>query len=85
MAENTEAGQNVGAPVRATDGNSDILTYTLDATGAETFDIDWATGQIMTKGTLDFETTRTYTVTVRATDPRAFPGQEPPWKRTATR
>ena len=29
VAENTAAGQAVGAPVRATDGNNDVLTYTL--------------------------------------------------------
>ena len=31
VAENTEAGENIGAPVRATDADSDQrLTYTLD-------------------------------------------------------
>ena len=29
VAENTAAGQAVGAPVRAMDGNNDVLTYTL--------------------------------------------------------
>ena len=33
VAENTEAGENIGAPVRATDDDSDQkLTYTLDET-----------------------------------------------------
>ena len=38
-----------------------------------TSDIDWATGQLMTKGTLDHEMDATLTVTVRATDPAGVP------------
>ena len=76
VAENTEAGENIGAPVRATDADSgQRLTYTLDGDGdnADVFDIDWATGQIMTKAKLDFETGPSYEVTVRATDPAGDP------------
>ena len=73
VAENTAAGQAIGDPVAAMDEDRDILTYTLDATGAASFDIDWATGQIMTKAALDFETTTSYTVMVRATDPAGVP------------
>ena len=70
IAENTEAGENIGAPVAATDDDSDQrLTYTLEGNGEPSFDIDWATGQIMTKAALDFESRTSYTVTVRATDP----------------
>ena len=56
MAENTAAGQSVGAPVRATDGNNDILTYTLSGSDDDDlFDINWGTGQIMTKSELNLE------------------------------
>ena len=57
MAENTEAGSTVGDPVTADPKDGDVLTYTLwDDEGGTTqtgdsanFDIDGATGQIMTK------------------------------------
>ena len=64
VAENTEAGVNVGSPVVA-----DLPTsvYTLEGDDAGAFDIDSATGQIMTKGALDFESKNTYVVTVKAT------------------
>ena len=67
VAENTPAGTNIGAPVVASD--PDVLTYSLDATGAMSFDINRATGQLITKAALNFEGTPTYTVTVTATDP----------------
>ena len=78
VAENTAPGTDIGAPVVATDADNDILTYTLDDAGAVAFDIDWATGQLKTKGSLDFEgfdgATAEYTLTVTATDPFATPG-----------
>ena len=69
VEENTAAGEDVGVPFAAEDDDNDILTYTLDATAADTFDIGQATGQIKTKADLDEDTTPTYTVTVTATDP----------------
>ena len=69
VEENTVAGMDVGLPVAAEDDDDDILTYTIDDTAADTFDIDPATGQITTKAALDADTTPTYTVTVTATDP----------------
>ena len=78
VAENTEAGENIGAPVRADDADSDQkLTYTLEGDDAGLFDIDWATGQIMTKAALDFEGGPSYMVTVRATDPAGVPQASP--------
>ena len=78
VKENTPSGQQVGDPVKATDGDSgDVLTYTLDAATvtADVFTIDWATGQIMTKGALNFDDANgVYMVTVRATDPFGVPG-----------
>ena len=74
VAENTTAGGSVGDdPVKATDADEDVLTYSLSG-GADkdAFGIDQASGQIKvgddTK--LDFEGTRkTYTVEVKAEDP----------------
>ena len=67
VAENTPAGTNIGAPVVASD--PDVLTYSLDNTGAESFDINRATGQLMTKVALNFEGSPPNTATVTATDP----------------
>ena len=73
VAENSAAGNNVDKPVAATDAEGDILTYTLDGTDDDSFDINQATGQIMVgAGTmLDFEVeaNRSYTVVVTATGP----------------
>ena len=70
VVENTAAGENVGAPVAATDPDTgDTLTYTLGGTDAASFDIDPLTGQLMTQETLDYETKDSYEVTVTATDP----------------
>ena len=77
VVENTAAGKTVGSPVTATDEDGDNLTYTLEGTDAARFDIDWATGQILTKDDLDREDNSlqnfTYTVMVRATDPSEVP------------
>ena len=79
VPENSSARTPVGAPVAATDeaeNRPDTLTYTLDNTGAATFDIDSGTGQIRVKAgvNLDHETDETYTVTVTVTDPEHIPG-----------
>ena len=81
VAENTAAGEAIGDPVVATDGNNDILTYTLTDVGggidgnSASFTIDWATGQLMAKGKLNFEDgNNEYVVVVRATDPDGMPG-----------
>ena len=68
VAENTAAGENIGAPVTATDADADTLTYGLRGPDAGSFDIDTATGQLMTKAALDYETKSSYMVTVTATD-----------------
>ena len=93
VAENTEAGSTVGDPVTADPKDGDVLTYTLeDEDGgidgdSTNFDIDRATGQILTKvkSALNAEGGGTttddegnayveYTVEVRATDPAEVPG-----------
>ena len=70
VAENTPAGQNIGAPITAThaDGKG-TLVYSLDTTGADTFDIDSSTGQLKTKADLDYESgSATYHVTISVSD-----------------
>ena len=68
VAENTVAGEDIGAPVAASDADDAALTYTLSGTDAASFDIDRATGQLKTKADLDYETKASYAVTVTATD-----------------
>ena len=68
VVENTAAGMDIGAAVAATDADNDTLTYTLGGDDAASFDIDSATGQIMTFAALDFEAKASYTVDVTATD-----------------
>ena len=78
VAENTAAGQNIGAPVAATDDDAgDTLTYTLRGTDMASFEIDAATGQLMTKAALDYEkpadadADNAYEVAVTASDGNA--------------
>ncbi len=75
IAENSPAGTPVGAPVTATSTGGDALTYALS--GASAFSIDAATGQIRVAGgaVLDYETTKSYTVTVSVTDGKDADGQ----------
>ena len=69
VPENTEAGENIGAPVTAADPDTgDTPAYTLGGTDATFFDIDASTGQLQTKAALDYETKSGYTVTVTASD-----------------
>ena len=68
VAENTGTGENIGDPVAATDADNDTLTYSLDDTGAESFDIDASSGQLQTKAGLDYETRDSYRVTVSVSD-----------------
>jgi hypothetical protein len=86
--ENTVAAMSIGNPIMATDDDEDLLVYEvvnrLDAQGTtddtpeatadrEAFSIDDRSGQIKTKGDLDFEDAANeddaYTVGVKATDP----------------
>ena len=68
VEENTATGVDIGEPVRATDADSDTLTYSLDTTSAASFDISSTTGQLQTKAALDFEDKSSYTVTVSVSD-----------------
>ena len=74
VAENTSAGQNVGAVLTATDDDDDSLTYTLEGTDAASFDLVTTSGsaRIRTKSgvTYNYEAKSTYTVVVKADDGR---------------
>ena len=70
VAENTAAGTDIGAPVRATDPENDTLEYNLEGTDAASFDIDPDTGQLQTKTGVnyDHEAKSSYSVTVAVND-----------------
>ena len=70
IAENTGAGQNIGNPVSATDGDNDQITYSLQGRDASAFTIVSGSGQLSTQSgeTYDYETKNSYSVTVRAQD-----------------
>ena len=73
VPENTPAGDSVGDPVKATDADEDLLSYTLSG-GADkgAFEVDLETGQIEVGADtkLNFEgDQKTYTVELKAEDP----------------
>ena len=75
VPENTPAGDSVGDPVKATDADEDLLSYTLSG-GADkgAFEVDLGTGQIAVGADtkLNFEgDQKTYTVELKAEDPFA--------------
>ncbi len=69
ILEGTSANQNIGAPVLATDedSNDTALTYSLGGTDAASFSIERTTGQLKTRSSLNYDTRRTYEITVIAT------------------
>ena len=82
VPENTEAVQNIGAPVSATDDEGDSLTYRLSGTDQTSFAIDTETGQLQTHDELDHETKDSYSVIVWVADAR--PMMEPRRIRSPT-
>ncbi|MCY3913922.1 MAG: cadherin domain-containing protein [Chloroflexi bacterium] len=67
--ENTATGQDIGAPVTATDADEgDVVTYALGGTDAASFDLDTATGQLQTSAALDYEAQAEYEVIITASD-----------------
>ena len=68
VPENTPAGKNIGSPVSATDLDEDVLTYTLSGADAASFGIVSTTGQLQTRGPLDYEKKNTYAVIVTVSD-----------------
>ena len=76
VGENTDADEDIGEPVAASDTEHDTLTYSLDATSAESFDIDASSGQLQTKASLDHEAKSSYTVTVSVSDNKDANGDD---------
>ena len=70
FSENTPSGQTIGAPVKATDADNDVLEYTLEGTDAASFQIVGTNGQIQTRTgiTYNHEDKDSYSVTVKADD-----------------
>ncbi len=69
VTENTEARENIGKPVVATDADDDdVLTYMISGSDATSFSIDSSSGQLRTSSTLDYETKTSYAVTVTVSD-----------------
>ena len=71
VAEVMDPAEGIGDPVTATDDNeptNPALTYTLGGADMASFAIVRASGQLQTKAKLDYETKKSYMVTVMATD-----------------
>ena len=68
IAENTDAGTNIGSAISATDADDDSLIYSLSGTDAPAFGINSNSGQLRTSAALDYETKNTYALTVTASD-----------------
>lgn len=74
VKENTAPGQNIGSPFAASNPNSATLTYALSGDDADSFSLDTSTGQLKTKGDLDYESGKTaYQVVVSVSDGVANP------------
>ena len=74
VQENTASGQNIGSPFAVSNPNSATLTYGLGGDDADSFSLDTSTGQLKTKGDLDFESDKTtYQVVVSVSDGVANP------------
>ena len=68
VLENVEIDENVDAAVTATDPNNDQMIYRLTGGATSVFAIGRESGQLTTRVVLDYEKTRSYTVTVEAKD-----------------
>lgn len=68
VEENTPSGTAIGSPIEATDADGDTLTYSLGGTDMAHFGINSETGQLYSKGKLDYESKKSYSVTVTVSD-----------------
>ena len=66
VREHQPAGTPVGTQIKATDPDDDTLTYAF--MGIDDFVIESTTGQLKTTKPLDYEQTKVYTITIKATD-----------------
>ncbi len=76
IAENTPADQVIGDPLEATDREDDTLTYGLEGDDADSFDIDAATGELLTKVPLDYENRAGYSLIVSIHDGKNSRGRD---------
>ena len=68
VSENTPAGQNIGAAIRAIDPNDDNLTYESASSDVRHFAIDESSGQLQTNKPLNHEDKSSYTFVVSVSD-----------------
>ena len=68
VEENTPSNRSIGRPVAATDDDGHNLTYTLEGVHKDEFTIERGSGHIRTRGDLDYESRRRYSLTVKADD-----------------
>ena len=69
VSADAPSGTNIGAPVRATDADSgDTVSYLLEGRDAGLFEINTATGQLLTKSGITLIASEKYTVIVVADD-----------------
>ena len=73
VRENTRANRNIGLAITATDLENDPLTYSIKG-GSDLFDIVTSTGQLQTKGALDYEAASSHTIVVQVTDNKDIEG-----------
>ena len=71
VAVGTAAGENIQAPVEATDADDDTLTYTLGGTDATSFGIERASGQLLTTAASEALAEGSYNVRVTVSDGKA--------------
>ena len=67
--EENKSGANVGDPVTANPVDGDLSLYTISGDDSGSFKINRESGQITTAVKLNYETKKSYTVVVTATDP----------------
>ncbi len=77
VAENTAAGEPVGAPLSATDPDGDVLTYALAGPDADSFAVDAGSGQVRTRAALDHETRSRYSIRIEVSDGRGGSAGQP--------
>ena len=70
VRENTAANTNFGDPITAVDPEGGDVTYSLTGANADQFGIDASSGQVKTKGSLNYEAASTYIVAFTASDPQ---------------
>ena len=68
VAENTAAGQDIGAAVAATDDDLDTLSYSIAGADSAAFDVDAGSGQLSTLAPLDHEAKDSYRFTLSVSD-----------------